>query len=305
MIFVKGGRMEAIHYIEEPELNSPYLILGFEGWPNAASISSFSIDYLIENLEAKKFASMTPGNFYQTSLSRPAATIKAGRLVDLKFQGNDFYYAKGHMSPDVILFHGIEPHLRWNAFVNHLLRLAGRFGVSHIVTLGGTYDYVPHTTPPIVSAMFSHEDLKDKVTEAGLALTDYTGPVSVHTVILEAGRKRGMRVIGLWGHAPHYLETQNITVAHSVLSRLVDVTGITVDLSDLRKASALFDQQVNSLVEQDPKFQEVISKVEQIHRQSQRSPSAPGKEEELKKEENVIYIQAFLKKPEDEEKKES
>jgi proteasome assembly chaperone (PAC2) family protein len=301
---LRRGNMEKIYYMEEPALYRPYLVLGFDGWPNAASVSSFSIEYLVENLKAKKFASMPSGNFYQTSSSRPVAIIKEGRLVELKFPGNYFYYSKGDGSPDVILFQGIEPHLRWSVFVDLLLCLAERFNVSQIFTLGGTYDYTPHTYPPMVSAVFNHEDLKEKVIQAGVSLTEYTGPTSIHTFILEAGRKRGLRVVSLWGHAPQYLQTRNVKVVFSVLRKLIDLTGIDVDLSELEKTSHFFDQQVNHLVEGDRNLQEVISKMEQIYKQTERASSRSGKEEELKKEEKVIYIQAFLKRPEDEEKKE-
>jgi proteasome assembly chaperone (PAC2) family protein len=294
--------MEEIYYKEEPFLYRPILILGFEGWPNAASISSFSIEYLIENLRAKQFASMASGHFYQTSSCRPVATIKAGRLVELKFPRNHFYYSRGEGTPDVMLFQGIEPHLRWSHFINLVMRVAERFSVSEIFTIGGTYDYVPHTVAPKVSAVFSHDDLKQRVLQAGVALTEYSGPISIHTFMLEAGRKRGLKVISLWGHAPQYLQAQNIKVAHAVLKKLVDLTGIGLNLSELQKATEFFDQQVNQLVAQDPKLQEVISKLEQIDKSSEGFPAATEEPAESKKEEKIIYLQAFLKRPEDEEK---
>ena len=48
--------MEKIIYLEQPNLHKPYLIIGFEGWPNAAEVSSYGLQYLLEKLEAKKFA---------------------------------------------------------------------------------------------------------------------------------------------------------------------------------------------------------------------------------------------------------
>ena len=297
--------MEEIYYTEEPVLYDPCLILGFEGWPNAAEVSSFSVQYLVENLKAKKFASIPSGNFYQTSSSRPVAVIKEGRLVDLRFTGNYFYYFRSKGTRDVILFRGIEPHLRWSVFVDLILGMAERFKVSQIFTIGGTYDYVPHTYPTRVSAVFNHDDLRERILQSGLALTEYTGPISVHTFILEAGRKRGLKVISLWGHAPQYLQTQNIKVVYSVLKRLCDLAGIEFDLSALQGASDLFEQQVNRLVEQDPKIQEIIRNVEEIYKESLKSSSSSGAGEEPKKEEKIVYMQAFLKRPADEEKKES
>ena len=294
--------MEEVIYLERPVFNKPYLIIGFEGWPNAGEISSFALRHLIDSLEARKFASIPTENFYQMSSLRPMAVIKEGRLIELKSLDNHFYYVKGLPSNDLILFSGVEPHLRWTVFADLILDLAERFHVMQIYTIGGTYDYVPHTYPPMVSALFNHEELREKVIQAGLGLTEYSGPISIHTFILQAAKKRDLRAISLWGHAPQYLHTRNVKLVCSLLKRLIDLTGIEVDLSDLEKAGEYFDQQINHLVEEDPKLQEVISKLEEVYKGSERIRQ-PLRKEEGAKEDKVVYIQAFLKKSEDEEKK--
>jgi proteasome assembly chaperone (PAC2) family protein len=295
--------MEEIQYLEKPNLNKPILVIGFEGWPNAAEVSSAALQYLVEELGARKFAFIPLEDFHDLAVSRPAATIKEGRLIELKFPGNYFYYSKDVHSKDFIFFQGVEPHLRWSLFVNLLLDLAEEFDVSQVFTLGGTYDYIPHTCPPVVSALVSHEDLREKVIQAGLGLTEYTGPISIHTFILESARKRGLKAMSLWGHAPQYLQTRNIRVVHSVVRSLFSITGVRMDLSELEKASDLFNQQVDRLVEQDPKLQQVISKLEEIYKQSGQVPAGEKKEDGTK-EDKIVYIQAFLKKQDDEGKKE-
>jgi len=294
--------MDEIIYLEKPVLNKPYLIIGFEGWPNAGEISSFALRHLVDSLGARKFASISTENFYQMSSLRPMAVIKEGRLIELKSLDNDFYYVNGLPSNDLILFSGVEPHFRWNVFAELILDLAERFRVMQIFTIGGTYDYVPHTYPPMVSALFNHEELGEKVIRAGLGLTEYSGPISIHTFILEAAKKRDLKAISLWGHVPQYLQTRNVKVVCSVLKRLIDLTRIEIDLSELEKASDYFDQQINHLVEEDPKLQEVISKLEELYKGSERIRQ-PLRKEEGAKEDKVVYIQAFLKKSEDEEKK--
>ncbi len=295
--------MDEILYYEMPLLNQPFLIAGFEGWPNAAEVSSFSLQHLVEQLKAKKFASLPMENFYEMPSSRPAAIIQDGRLKELIFPGNHFYYSKDPTGKDLLLFSGIEPHLRWNHFTDLFLDLAQRFGVQQIFTLGGTYDYLPHTFPTVVSAVFNREDLRDEILEAGLNLTEYAGPISIHTFLLEASRKRGLKAISLWGHAPQYLQARNVKVAYGVLKMLNKVMKTEIDLSKLETACAYFDQQVNDLVNQDPKLQEMISKLEAAYHTSGR-PFSFGKSEEPK-EDKVVYIQAFLKKQEDGEKKEN
>jgi proteasome assembly chaperone (PAC2) family protein len=295
--------MEEIIYTEKPNLNKPYLIIGFEGWPNAGEVSSFALQHLLDSLRAKRFASIPTENFYEISSLRPMAVIKEGRLIELKSSGNHFYYVKAPLFNDLILFQGVEPHLRWDRFAHLLLDLAEKFNVTQIFTIGGTYDYIPHTYPPTVSALFNHEDLREKVIRAGLGLTEYSGPISIHTFILEAAKKRGLKAVSLWGHVPQYLQTKNTKVVCSVLKRLMDLTHIEVDLSELERAGDYFDQQVNHLVEEDPKLQEVISKLEEVYKRSGRIPE-PSRREEGVKEDKVVYIQAFLKKSEDDEKKE-
>jgi proteasome assembly chaperone (PAC2) family protein len=295
--------MEEIIYFQKPNLRKPYLIIGFEGWPNAAEVSSSVLQFLVENLKAKKFASIPTETFYQISSSRPVGSIKEGRLLELKSPGNHFYFSKGPLSNDLLLFSGIEPHLQWTLFADLVLDLAERFNVSQVFTIGGTYDFIPHTFPPLVTALFNHEDLRQKVVQAGLELTDYTGPISIQTFILEAARKRDLKGISLWGHAPQYLQAKNVKVVYSVLKVLVGLINLEIDLSELERASDYFDQQINHIVEQDAKLQEVITKLEETYKRSERNSSL-SKNSEDSKEEKVIYIQAFLKKLEDEEKKE-
>ena len=149
--------MEEILYLEKPNLSKPILIIGFEGWPNAAEASSAALQYLVEKLKAKKFASIPTEDFHETSTSRPVAIIKQGRVVELKLPENLFFYSKDFLSKDLILFHGVEPHRHWSLFVDILFGLTERFEVSQIFTLGGTYDYIPHTRPPMVSAGYNHK----------------------------------------------------------------------------------------------------------------------------------------------------
>jgi proteasome assembly chaperone (PAC2) family protein len=294
--------MDEILYFEKPNLVKPYLVVGFEGWPNAAEVSSFTLQYLIDHLKAKKFASLSMDKFCQTSNCRPTATIKEGRLVELKLPSNHFFYSKNPSSHDLIFFYGIEPHQEWTLFADLVLGLAESLDVSQLFTIGGTYDYIPHTYPPMVSALFNQEEMREKVIQAGLGLTEYTGPISIHTFLLEAARKKGLKAMSLWGHAPHYLQTKNVRVVYSVLKRWIGLTGIEIDLAGLEGASHYFDQQVNHLVEQDPKLQEVISKLEEVYKDSQREASSKAEEESS--EDKVVYIQAFLRKPEDDGKKE-
>ena len=85
---------DQIIYQGKLNLDQPYLILGFEGGPNAAEVSSFPLTHLIDSTKARRFASVPYENFYQISSSRLVGVVKEGKLTELKFPGNHFYYLK-------------------------------------------------------------------------------------------------------------------------------------------------------------------------------------------------------------------
>jgi proteasome assembly chaperone (PAC2) family protein len=291
--------MAKMTYFDSPALYRPYLIAGFGGWPNAAEVSSSAVRYLIENLEAKRFASIPQEDFYDMTSTRPVAAIKGGKLTELKLPGNTFYYSNDRLSRHLILFEGIEPHLRWNAYVNCLFGIVERFEVEQIYTLGGTYDFIPHSHPSMVSAVYNDDVIGERIKRAGLELTDYTGPISIHTFIMEKARKKGILTVGLWGHAPQYLQGKNVRVVYALLKSLTELMEVEIDLSELQRSSDYFDQQVNHLVEQDPKLQDVIGKLEEAYQRSGRG--LPARKNGGQKDEKVVYIRAFLKRQDDEE----
>ncbi len=78
--------------------------------------------------------------------------------------------------------------------------------------------------------------------------------------------------------------------------------GLKMDLSELQRAGDYFNEQVTHLVEEDPKLQEVIKKLEELYKQAEPSLDL-SKKENGSKDEKVIYMHAFLKRQEDEDKK--
>jgi proteasome assembly chaperone (PAC2) family protein len=286
---------EHVSYSETPVLDRPCLILGFEGWPNAAEVSSLALSQMIDLLKARPFAEVSPELFYEFTTLRPVGKVSEGRLVDLKLPRNQFYYSTGAGSRDVILFLGVEPHLRWATYADLLIGVARRFGVVEICSLGGTYDTVPHTRPPVVSAVCGGESLRERALHAGLALTEYQGPVSIHSFIMERASREGLPAMSLWGHAPHYLQTRNTKVALSLLKRVSDVLKLGLDLSEIRKAGALFDQQVQQLVDHDSKLREIVRRLDEAY-SHEIPPAERGGEP---KEEKVVYLRAFLKRHEE------
>ena len=208
--------MSSLIIYEQPKLNSPYLVAGFEGWPDAGKISSGVVGYLRDKLKAMRFAEIKPDDFYifqapGAELLRPITVIEDGQISDLIMPSTDFWVwnNEGKVGHDLILVLGVEPHLRWNEYVDSLLDLAQELAVQRIYTVGGTYDRVPHTREPIITAVANDPALEAELREYTTEATSYHGPSSVHSLLLFSATKRNLKSASIWGHAPHlYSGTQ-------------------------------------------------------------------------------------------------
>src|SRR5205823_6947089 len=174
-----------------PGLRSPALVTAFQGWPDAGEVASGALRYLVRNLGATRFAEIGPEEFYIFTEVRPhSIQVRPGQRT-LRWPSNDFYYWNNPgAGPDLLLFLGREPNLRWNAYTSAVIDLAERCGVSLLVTLGGTYDAVSHHGEPTVSGIGSTPRLRHTLEAMGVSFSQYQGPSSVQTALLDAARRR-------------------------------------------------------------------------------------------------------------------
>jgi len=49
---------------EKPKLTHPRMVLGFSGWMDGGEVSTGTVNYLIDKLEASKFAEIDPEDFF-------------------------------------------------------------------------------------------------------------------------------------------------------------------------------------------------------------------------------------------------
>ncbi|MFC1896901.1 PAC2 family protein, partial [Thermodesulfobacteriota bacterium] len=85
---------EAFIVEEWPDLGNPVLIVGFEGWGNALDVSNRMAVYLVEKLEAKRFARVNPDPYYRYDENRPLVGIEDGILDDIVTPGGSLYAAR-------------------------------------------------------------------------------------------------------------------------------------------------------------------------------------------------------------------
>jgi proteasome assembly chaperone (PAC2) family protein len=256
--------MEFLSIHSLPELHNPALITAFHGWPDAGEVASGAMRYLIRNLGATRFAELTPEEFYIFTEVRPySVQVRPGQRT-LRWPANDFYYWNNpNEGRDLLLFLGREPNLRWGAYTGALLDLAERCGVTLMVTLGGTYDAVSHHGDVTVTGIGSTPHLRQQLESLGVAFSQYQGPSSVQTALLDGARRRGVAAASLWGHAPHYIQAvPNVKVCHGVLDRLRALVDVPLDLDELKGASRALEARVDEALSGNDELQSYVGRLD-------------------------------------------
>ena len=279
---------------EKPKLAKPYLIMGFEGWPDAGRVSSGVVSYLKEKLRATKLAEVKPDEFYVfqspgTELKRPVTEIENGLVKALSEPATTFWFYRGEKSAhDLIILLGREPELKWHEYIDLLLSAAHDYGVEQVYTIGGTYDVVPHTIEPIIGAVVSTPGLGAEVVKYGVQLINYRGPSSIHTAFLIAAREQVIKLISLWGYVPHYVQVPNSKVCYALLSRLTRMLGLEVNLEDMGRESLRLDEMVDKAVAQKTELVDYVRRLEAEYGKGKSETGEPLKEDIIKEIEDFL-----------------
>jgi len=268
---MKNGEL-IVH--QRPDLFRPWLIVGYKGWIDAGYVSSGSVTLLRKNLGAQRFAEIRSDGFYEFRELRPDVVVEGGLLRQVEFPKNEFFYWRnGPLHPDLILFIGHEPHIRWEAFTDLFLELAGELGVERVVVIGGLHDQVAHTIPRKISVVASNHRLLKELLDYGVDLIDYAGPGGQVSLLHQAAQKKGTDSCMLWGRVPYYLQMRSPKDSLAVLRLLSSLVPFEIDLKSLEEDVVLTDEQIRRAIEQKPELKSYIKQLESM--QGGKTPGEP------------------------------
>jgi proteasome assembly chaperone (PAC2) family protein len=260
---------EKLKICETPKLTEPRLVMGFSGWMDGGEISTGTIKYLTEKLDAKKLAEINPEGFYiynfpgqmeVTALFRPHTKIEDGLVRVYEPPTNEFFCSS---QDNLILFLGKEPNLYWESYADCIFRLCERFGVKTMYFVGSVSGLVPHTREPRLFCTASDPNLKDVFRHYGVSLTSYEGPAGIVTYLTFACAQRGLQMVGLVATVPAYVQGYNPKCIEAVTRRLAGMLELKVDLEELQSRSEDFEKKLDQIVAKQPDLAASIRKLEE------------------------------------------
>lgn len=255
--------MQPLRWEHRPDgLRAPALVCAFKGWNDAADAASSAIQFVGSSLNAERFATIDPEEFYDFQATRPRTKLADGETREIVWPAVELYEARVPLADrDLILMSGTEPSFRWRTFCEIVIELAEALGTELFVTLGALLADVPHTRPVSVTGLTSDKAL---VSQLGLAPSAYEGPTGIVGILHAACQQAGLPSASLWAAVPHYIAaTPNPKAALALVRKLEGLIGIAVDGSELEGASADYERQVDVAVKSDPDVQAFVERLEQ------------------------------------------
>lgn len=248
---------------ELPELRRPVLLSAFKGWADAGEVASSAVRFLRRSLRAKKFAEIDPQPFYDFTRVRPTSRVVGPGQRALSWPSCAFSYWRSDAERDLVLFLAPEPQLQWLAYTQAIFELIEQAGVELLVSLGGTYDAVAHSRPTVVTGHATEPLLRKRIQRLGIAFSDYEGPSSIQSALMQMAYDRHFPAVSLFGHAPHYVtNVPNPKVSYGLLAKVAQLLGFTWDLSELQRAAVDFTIQVGLAMEEKPELKEYVRRLE-------------------------------------------
>jgi proteasome assembly chaperone (PAC2) family protein len=277
-----------------PTLNRPILVLAFAGWNNAGGSATFAAKFLSQRLAAHKFASLDPETFYNFVEERPQVRVRNGER-EILWPANEFSYVRdAGLVQDVIIGMGVEPHLRWRAYIDAILHVVQQCRVELVVTLGALLADVAYSRPVRITGSASDPALAQRL---HLSTSRYEGPTGIVGTLNDACKRQGLPAISIWANVPHYIPASpNIKAALVLVRRVFTLLDFSADLSDLESAAGDFDRRVANVLASDAKVAEYVRRLEERDEDDDEEEEYPGNTDALPSGEDLAReLEEFLR----------
>ncbi|HEX2038447.1 MAG TPA: PAC2 family protein [Acidimicrobiales bacterium] len=228
------------------DFDDPVLVGQLDGWIDAGGGGATAIAHLLATVPTELLVRFDRDAFVDYRARRPTMRITDGVNVDLTWPEIELHAGRDRTGKPVLVLHGPEPDFRWHAFTDAVLDLSRDFGVSLFAGLGAFPAPVPHTRPVRMAATASTRRLADLV---GFVSGTIEVPTGVCAALEVCFHQAGIEAVGLWARVPHYVSAMPYpAAAAALLETLVVVTGVEVDVRELRAAAALTGARIDELI---------------------------------------------------------
>jgi hypothetical protein len=274
------------------------LVVAFEGWNDAAEAATQAVKIIADEMQAEPVQSIDPEEYCEFHYARPQVYFDESGDRQIRWPATELLVPSAAAASDrpelanLFILLGIEPSLRWRAFVAEVLEIIEDRDIQAVLFVGAMIADVPHTRPINVLSMSQHEDVRAQL---DLEKSDYEGPVGILTVISQALEEQNLPTASLWAQVPAYVhQSPSPKVTLALLSEIERVLKIETNHGTLADDAFAWERGIDEIAEADD---EMSGYIEQLEKTRDELKSAEGSGDILASE-----FEKFLKESYKDEK---
>lgn len=272
--------------VEQPDLNSPVLVVALKGWIDAGLGADGAVESLTNTLDRRTIARFDADALLDWRARRPVMRLEDGINMRLSWEETELTWARDNSGNDVLFLFGNEPDHAWLAFSNQVVDLVLDLGCRLVIGLGAYPTPVPHTRAPLVAASASTPELAH-----GLVRNSVEVPSGVQGMIERRAALRGLPALGLWAQVPHYVAAMPYPAATLALLETTNrVAGLDLPLADLVERADASRARIDDLIGQNPEHRAMLEQLEHQAEANATTELAAASGDEL-----VAELERFLR----------
>lgn len=242
------------------EGEAPVLVHALQGSMDAGGAGRLLAEHLRTKLDSTRVLSFDMDVLLDYRSRRPAMTFANGAWTTYDEPELVLDLVRDDDGAPILLLHGLEPDLRWEAFVAAVQTVIEDFGVELTIGVHGIPMGVPHTRPMTVTA---HATRPELIEEFPNYFSSVQVPASAAALLeLRLGR-RGRDAMGFAANVPHYLAQADYPQAAAELVRQVARAGdLSLPVGDLEAAGARVRGEIDRQVAESEEVTSVVAALE-------------------------------------------
>lgn len=258
-----------------PIFSQRTLVIAFEGWNDAAEAATQAVKMIAEEIEADTVQSIDPEEYCEFHYARPQVVFDEAGDRQIRWPATELMVP----SPEVVaarpelanlfIMLGIEPSLKWRAFLSEVLEIIEDRDIQAVVFVGSMIADVPHTRPIQVLTFSQHEEVR---MQFDIEKSDYEGSVGILTVISQALEEMNVPTVNLWAQVPAYVhQSPSPKVTLALLTEIERFLKVQFDHGTLADEAFAWERGIDEIAEADEDMTGYIQQLEKARDELQQT----------------------------------
>ena len=258
-----------------PIFSQRTLIVAFEGWNDAAEAATQAVKTIVDQIDAEPVQSIDPEEYCEFHYARPQVYFDEAGERQIRWPATELLVpgataiAERPELANLYFMLGIEPSLRWRAFLAEVLEIIEDRDIQAVVFVGSMIADVPHSRPIQVLTFSQHEDVR---LQLDIEKSDYEGPVGILTVISQALEEQNLPTVNLWAQVPAYVhQSPSPKVTLALITELERILKLQFDHGSLAEEAFAWERGIDEIAEADEDMSGYIQQLEKTRDELQQS----------------------------------